>query len=295
MVFWKVYKYVQTDFSKFILNFFFFFWLHSLVQFRFTERGLTGPVPQFASIQTMQAALGNSKFLRESLRSSGRLLATGMGTAAAHVLITYSSVLFDAVGPGALFAHSCPGISLFFLSGARSHSQIFLIRSSHRFCLTCFSIICSVLHRVPRCLVGTRVWCLQQRLEALDGHHLCRALSTCLCRMLSCCSNSIGILFTDGPFQSLFNVTALCGVSVLLGAGISAATAYFAVLSCQSTTSAWRRGAVNSSAYSEVPISAPTGEKWHSQREKREEKKKLPIRIDHHMIRCTENILVHKW
>ncbi len=55
-------------------------------------------------------------------------------------------------------------------------------------------------------------------------------------------------------------MTSLCGVSILLGAVISGATAYFAVRSCQETTSAWRRGAVNSSAYSEVPIQVPAGE-----------------------------------
>jgi hypothetical protein len=43
----------------------------------------------------------------------------GLGVAAAHSLIVYGTVLWDAAGPGTLLAPSCAGVSIFLVSGCR--------------------------------------------------------------------------------------------------------------------------------------------------------------------------------
>ena len=43
-------------------------------------------------------------------------LATGVGSGGMYVLLLFTSLLWQAAGPGALFARACPGVDLFQLN-----------------------------------------------------------------------------------------------------------------------------------------------------------------------------------
>ena len=51
-------------------------------------------------------------------------LSIGLGSGTVYVLVTFVPILWESMGPGALFTDSCPRVSLFMISGT-SQTNIF--------------------------------------------------------------------------------------------------------------------------------------------------------------------------
>jgi len=147
----------------------------------------------------------------EYLQTAG---AVGLGSGAAHSLITYATILWDAQGPGALFSKACPGVSLFLLSAI-------------------YALFFSIFHVFSSFI-------------AFDAYE----------KQSSFWIGAIGIAHLALSYFSLFNRIQACGTSVVLGAAVTAAVAYFGV---RVVLAAGRQQLASVTGYAPVESSAASG------------------------------------